>query len=157
MSEPRTAAGRRLLDLLEADSARPFLRDVMVSNILDVEAEAAALPAAPTRESVLDACRRAGVHLVRFRDWDEDDDGKWYRNGDEEASLAAALPANKPEPSVQAQPAGLDDLLHRVDEAIGGAPGMYVAGYGGSMIGRDHAVRVVSDALRAAYAEGASR
>jgi hypothetical protein len=76
---------------------------------------------------------------------------------DECYNLADAMAAAIRFAARPAAPAGLDDLLHRVDEAIGGAPGMYVAGYGGSMIGRDHAVRVVSDALRAAYAEGASR
>ena len=43
------------------------------------------------RETVLDACQRAGVHLVRFRDWDENDDGRWYRRGDEEQALADQL------------------------------------------------------------------
>jgi hypothetical protein len=39
---PTTEAGRQMLDALFADSGRPFLRDVWVANILDIEAEARA-------------------------------------------------------------------------------------------------------------------
>jgi hypothetical protein len=110
--------------------------------------EEAAAPASPDVVEALEAAEFALNITVAA----ESDDRSWYDEACEALETVRAALAALP-----AAPAGLDDLLHRVDEAIGGAPGMYVAGYGGSMIGRDHAVRVVSDALRAAYAEGASR
>jgi hypothetical protein len=117
--------------------------------ILAIEAEAAALPASPDVEALA-------------RDWEQQADAIEAATEPKVAKARKALAAETLRAcarslraaALPAAPAGLDDLLHRVDEAIGGAPGMYVAGYDGSMIGRDHAVRVVSDALRAAYAEG---
>jgi hypothetical protein len=40
---------------------------------------------------IVEACTRAGVHIVRFHDEEWEQVGKWYRRGNEEADLAAAL------------------------------------------------------------------
>ena len=82
--------------LLDACASDGPIRDNDVRQAIkhyraEIEAEARSTPAeALDRQAILDACFRAGVHLVRFRDGD-DEDGSWHRNGREEDDLLSAL------------------------------------------------------------------
>jgi hypothetical protein len=161
-SEPHTAAGRRLharifglsdrmpdgaeLDNLilaiEAEAAAPASPDV-VEALETVRAALAALPAAPAARRDLTL-----ADLLDTLRWIVKKDGSLpEKDSDRESRFIAlwssrlALSADKPEPSVQAEPAGLD--VERLRRAICGYPSA----------DPDHC-RDEAEAIAAAYAEG---
>jgi hypothetical protein len=104
MSEPRTAAERDLCDVLyhsefhisreQANISGRLMYDAMLARGYRIEAEAA-VPASPDVVEL--------AQIIREEDGDHS-----LGAGTLAERIVARLPADKPEPSVQAQPAGLD-------------------------------------------------